>query len=102
MKRKRIFAAIAVTLGLLATPALARTNVDIDLNIGPPPLLVEEAPPPRVGFVWEPGHWEWRGHKHVWVKGHWLRARAGHAWEPAHWVEHDGRWRYVPGHWVPA
>jgi hypothetical protein len=46
-------------IGLLAacivgTPALAKTNVDLSINIGPPPPVVEVVPDPRPGYVWRP------------------------------------------------
>lgn len=32
----------------------------------------------RRGFVWQPGHWERRGHHKVWIEGQWLRVRPGY------------------------
>jgi hypothetical protein len=92
-----VFFALASATG---APAAAKANVDIVVNVAPPPLRVEAEPPPRVGYVWAPGHWEWRHGHHVWVRGHWIRARQGLDFEPAHWIERDGRWVYVPAHWV--
>ncbi|MCP1118913.1 YXWGXW repeat-containing protein [Robbsia andropogonis] len=37
----------------------------------PPPLRVEVAPPPRVGYAWVRGHWQWDGRAYAWVPGHW-------------------------------
>ena len=89
---------LAASAALVSLPAEARVNVDID--IAPPSPVLEVVPPPRVGFVWAPGYWVWRGHRHVWVPGHWVRARAGWHWVPPHWVEVGGRWHFVEGHWV--
>jgi len=52
---------IAMSLLAVATAAptmaSARSNVDVSIAIGPPPVIVEEVPPPRVGYVWAPGYW---------------------------------------------
>ncbi|KKB64517.1 hypothetical protein WM40_05535 [Robbsia andropogonis] len=37
----------------------------------PPPLRVEVVPPPRVGYAWVRGHWQWDGRAYAWVPGHW-------------------------------
>ena len=54
------------------------------------PVRVEEVPPPRAGYVWAPGFWEWRGGRHVWVGGHWIGERRGYHWVPDRW-EQRGR-----------
>ena len=46
--------------GLLA-PVVASAQVGVDITVAPPAPRVEVVPPPRVGFVWAPGYWEWRG-----------------------------------------
>ena len=97
MKKLMLAGLIAAALGTFAVPAAARTEVI--LNFGPPPVRYEVVPAPRVGHVWVPGFWEWRGHHHVWVRGHWLRERRGYYYTPARWVERDGRWVYYGGAW---
>jgi hypothetical protein len=96
-KRQLIFVTLFAA-SALSTPAMAR--VDVDINIGPPPAVVEVVPPPRHGYVWAPGYWRWNGGKHIWAKGHWVRERHGRHWVPDQWVERGGRWHFVPGHWA--
>ena len=64
-----------------------------------PPPRHEAVPHPRRGMVWVPGHWEWRGHRHVWQQGHWVKARQGYHYREPRWVEHGGRWNMQPGGW---
>jgi hypothetical protein len=91
-------------VGLLAsatvgTTAYARSNVDFQVNIGPPAPIVEVVPDPRPGYVWAPGYWNWNGSHHVWAKGHWIRERHGYAWNPDHWEQHGDRWQLHRGYW---
>lgn len=65
----------------------------------PPPPRYEAAPRARRGMAWVPGHWEWRGHRHVWMHGHWVKARHGYHYREPRWVEHGGRWNMRPGGW---
>ena len=65
----------------------------------PPAPLYEVVPAPRPGMVWVPGHWEWRGHRHVWMAGYWLQARPGYRYREPLWVERGGRWYLQPGGW---
>jgi hypothetical protein len=89
-----------LTAGTLTlAPAVSLAAPVISIDIGPPPPRAEVVPPPRRGFVWAPGYWAWRGHRHVWVRGRWMHQRRGFHWMPAHW-DRDGRhWHFVPGHW---
>jgi hypothetical protein len=86
--------------GCVATvraPAPAYYGVEVD--VAPPPPLVVEVPPPRAGFVWAPGYYNWNGHQHVWVEGRFIAERPGYRWAPDHWEQHNGRWRFAKGHW---
>ena len=65
----------------------------------PPPPRAERVPAPRRGYVWAPGHWEWRGNHHEWVRGNWLRARPGYVYAQPTWQDQGGRWVYNPGRW---
>lgn len=62
-------AAVVLSLGALAVPGVAQAGVAISIDVAPPPPRVEVLPPPRVGYVWAPGHWEWVGGRHAWVGG---------------------------------
>ena len=97
MKKLILGSLVAATLAASAMPATART--DIVVNVAPPPLRYEVVPAPRVGYVWVPGYWEWRRHRHVWIAGHWTRHRPGYVYAPAAWVERDNRWHYRGPRW---
>jgi hypothetical protein len=98
---------IAAVLALCAAaalplPALAHTDVSVVIGTAPPPPRFEYYPPPREGFVWMPGYWNWEGRRHVWLSGHWENARPGHVYRPAQWVRDDGGWRLIPDSWEPV
>ena len=102
MNNKQFLAAIVVA-GSLALPALGEARVNVDINIGPPVMRVETAPPPpRAGYLWAPGYWNWAGNRHVWVAGRYIAPHHGFVWVPDHWVQHGPRYRFVPGHWRRA
>jgi WXXGXW repeat (2 copies) len=88
----------AVLLLGSVTPASAAIGIEVEIAPPAPPAVV--VPPPRLGFVWAPGYWQWDGHHHVWVEGRWLRARPGFRWVPEHWVERRGHYHFVSGHWA--
>jgi hypothetical protein len=75
--RKALLLGFMMVVGTVAVPTLASAGIDIDIDVAPPPVRVETVPPPRGGFVWAPGFWEWRGHEHVWVPGHFVHERRG-------------------------
>ena len=102
MQKLLIAGLLAATLGSAALPAAAWTHVDLYLNGAPPPARYEVLPAPRVGYLWAPGHWGWRGHHHVWIAGHWVRHRPGSYYEPARWANYDGRWGYHAPYWRPG
>lgn len=100
LTRKLLLATLAtLSIGAAALPASARTTVDFYVNVAPPPPVVEVVPAPRAGFVWVPGVYEWRHHRHVWVGGHWVRARSGYYYAPSRWEPHEGRYAYYAGGW---
>lgn len=79
--------------------ALARPT-DVDIRVGPPAPRVEVVPAPRRGYVWAPGYWNWRGHRHYWVGGNWVRARRGYVYNQPTWVQEGDRWRFNRGAWA--
>jgi len=99
MKKLVVASLVAATFAGAAFPAAARTNVDLIVNVAPPPARYEVVPAPHAGFAWVPGYWEWRHGRHFWVGGHYLRHRPGYVYEPARWIEHDGRWHYANPVW---
>jgi len=99
--KKALLAALIATgaigaVGIAPIPVQAAT---VYVQSGPPPVREEIVPGPRRGYAWAPGHYEWRGHRHVWVRGYWVRERRGHVWVPHRWVDDGGRWHQEPGHW---
>lgn len=114
MARKALAAVSIALLSLgAASAAQAQTSATVVIQAGtpiyqqpapvlvqyqaPPPPRYEVAPHPRRGMVWVPGHWEWRGHRHVWMQGYWVKARPGYHYREPRWVEHGGRWNMQPG-----
>ena len=89
-------AALAVTAAL---PAAARSSVDFYVNVAPPAPIYEVVPAPRMGWIWAPGYWEWRGHRHHWISGRWVRERPGYYYAPARWYDHGGRYYYDAPRW---
>lgn len=96
--RKLIIGSL-LAASLAALPAAARTSVDFYVNVEPPAPLYEVAPAPRAGYVWVPGRWDWRGHRHHWVRGHWARHRHGYYDEPVRWVHRDRGHHHRHGGW---
>jgi hypothetical protein len=47
------------TLAVVSTPAIARVNLNFDIQVAPPPPQDEVVPAPRPDFVWAPGYWAW-------------------------------------------
>jgi hypothetical protein len=74
-------------------------DTEVYLNFGPPAVRYERAPSPRHGYVWAPGHWDWRGRQHVWVRGHWVRERPGYVYYAPRWYQDGGRWRFERERW---
>ncbi len=104
-------------LGLLLAAAVSAAHAGPDIHWGvtissgtpPPPVRYEPMPPPRVGYVWVEGYWNWNGGAHVWVPGHWVRARSGYDYAQPRWQEgpngwelHRGGWRQGKGHCPPG
>lgn len=98
MKKILFIAALAGGFSTASAPSAAA--VDIYVQQAPPPLRAERVPPPRRGYMWTPGHWDWRGHRHVWVSGTWMRDRPGYRYNQPNWVERDGRWHMERGGWA--
>ena len=80
-------------------------NVTVQLTtprVAPPTVRVERVGPPRRGYVWVSGNWDWRNNRYVWVRGHYERSRAGMRFRTPNWVERDGAWVRVDGTWDTA
>ena len=51
-------------------------------------------PRPRHGYVWAPGHWEWRAQRYDWNPGVWIAERPGYVYAAPAWTQRDGRWQH--------
>src|SRR3954451_2508274 len=94
LKTMTIVAAASATVSVAAVAAPV-----IDVRVAPPPPRHEVVPAGRPGYVWSPGDWDWRGHRHVWVAGHWERARHGYAYRSPECVQDGDRWVLRHGSW---
>jgi hypothetical protein len=97
--RRALFLGLCMAASAATAPTIASAREIVDIEIAPPPVRVETVPPPRVGYVWAPGYWVYRGHEHVWVAGRWMRERRGYHWVPDRWEQRGPRWHYERGHW---
>jgi hypothetical protein len=86
-------------LGAAGVPKLASAGPEIVTDAPPPPDRIEHAPPPRDGYVWGAGHWEWNGRSYAWVSGTWIVERRAAHWVVARWEQVGAQWHYIGGHW---
>lgn len=92
-------ALIAIGAAFAPLPALAQSDFQLYIGSAPPAPIYEVVPAARHGYVWAPGYWEWRGHRHSWVRGHYVAARPGYVYAPPSWRERGGRWYMEPARW---
>ena len=92
---------VAGTIGAMSIPAVSQayTSLGVSVQVGPPPLRYEVVPTARRGYVWAPGYWNWRGHRHVWVGGCWVRERRGYIYYPQRWEQRGDGWYQNRGRW---
>ncbi|TWO69898.1 hypothetical protein FN976_16225 [Caenimonas sedimenti] len=82
---------------VVATPSYGPTVV---VRQAPPPPIFEAAPGVREGYVWAPGHYEWRNGRYEWRPGYWVSERPGYIWEQARWIQRpDGSWYLAGNTW---
>ncbi|WP_414648943.1 YXWGXW repeat-containing protein [Collimonas sp.] len=100
---KRMLCAVALvavsTTALLPAQAMAQVGVNIIIGTPPPPPRYEAVPPPRYGYMWAPGYWNWDGRRHVWAGGHWVRARNGYMYDRPEWRHGRNGWELRRGGW---
>jgi hypothetical protein len=78
----------------------SRTITTTTVTVAPPAPRHEVVPGTREGFVWAPGHYEWRHGEYVWMEGHWMQQRAGYEYREPRWVQRgNGEWVMVGGNW---
>jgi hypothetical protein len=96
---KPLLGAIAAAM-LMGFGAAAQAQYTAIVSVAPPAPRVEVVPAAREGWVWAPGHYEWRGNQHVWVAGSWMRDRPGYEYREPRWVQRaNGEWQLVGGTW---
>jgi hypothetical protein len=94
---KLLIASLAAgAFGTIAAPAVADTVI---IREAPPAPRAERTPPPRRGYVWAPGHYEYRNGHYTWMRGTWMRERHGYAYNAPTWVQRDGSWVMERGGW---
>jgi len=90
----------ACALSGMALPTAAHAQGYMAVQYGPPPPPRREfVPRPRHGWVWVPGHYQWRRRGHVWIDGYWVRERPGYVYVAPAWEQEGGRWYYRPSRW---
>ena len=86
-------------IGSVLIPLAVFAATEIITDTPPPPDRVEHAPPPRDGYVWSAGHWEWNGQAYRWISGSWIVEHGKARWVADQWEPMGNQWRYVQGHW---
>ncbi|HSV54967.1 MAG TPA: YXWGXW repeat-containing protein [Burkholderiaceae bacterium] len=101
MIKKTILGAVIAAGSLIGlAPTVANAQYTAIVSVAPPAPIHEAPPPPRRGYVWAPGHHEWRGNQYVWVQGHWVQDRPGYEYREPRWVQRgDGQWHLVGNNW---
>ena len=99
MRNKTLLGA-AMAAALMGFGAAAQAQYTAIVSVAPPAPRAEVVPAAREGWVWAPGHYEWRGNEYVWREGHWLRDRVGYEYREPRWVQRgDGSWVLVGNSW---
>ena len=99
MKNKTLLAA-ALAATLMGFGAAAQAQYTAIVSAAPPAPRHEAVPAAREGWVWAPGHYEWRHGEYAWMEGHWMRERAGYEYREPRWVQRaDGSWILVGNNW---
>src|SRR6187401_1888976 len=98
MRNKALLGA-ALAAALMGFGA-AQAQYTAIVQVAPPAPRHEVVPAPRAGWVWAPGHYEWRGGEYAWIDGQWMRDRSGYEYREARWVQRgDGSWVLVGNNW---
>jgi len=99
MRNKTLLGA-AFAAALLGFGAAAQAQYTAIVSTAPPAPRHEVVPAPREGWVWAPGHYEWRHGEYVWNEGQWMRERVGYEYREPRWVQRaDGSWILVGNNW---
>ena len=98
--RKPLVAALWVASCGVASIPISSNAATVYFNTAPPPARVEVIPAPRAGYLWVPGFWDARGHRHAWSAGRWERERHGYRFVEPRWEQRDNRWALERGRWA--
>lgn len=96
MKKLVLATLIAGPFGGVPLPVSAAAVV---VREAPPAPRAKRVPAARRGYVWSPGHWQWRHKHHVCSRGSWVRERRDNVYNASAWQEHDGRCEMQRGGW---
>ncbi len=104
MSLRRIIVSLLVASATAGAVALSMVSFaapppDVVIRVAPPPLRAEITPAARRGYVWVPGYWNWRGHRHVWSPGVWVRERRGYVHHPHRWEQRGDGWYLNRSRW---
>ena len=83
----------------VAVPVVADVASNVYFTVPPPAARQEAVPAARRGYLWVPGYWNDRGHRHVWRTGQWQRNRNGYTYVQPSWAQHDNGWHLKRGGW---
>ena len=60
---------VLIAAGAAAVASASAAEVVVIAPSAPPPVRYEAVPAPRVGYVWDHGHWRWDHGRYVWIGG---------------------------------
>jgi hypothetical protein len=93
-------------LGPHALLSTAQAQINISVNIAPPPLPVYVQPAlPGPDYIWVPGYWDWDPvfADYYWVPGYWIEPPQPRLyWTPGYWGWNDGVYVFHRGYWGPS
>ncbi|HEY6457534.1 MAG TPA: YXWGXW repeat-containing protein [Steroidobacteraceae bacterium] len=104
MRYANVLALIPVLiLGAASTLSQAAVDINVAVNLAPPPIPVYDQPPlPAAGYLWTPGYWAWDGMDYYWVPGTWVQPpSSGMLWTPGYWGWRGGSYLWNAGYWGP-
>lgn len=99
LSRRSLLTGLFASVALVPLAAVDEAAADVRVRMAPPAPRREVRPPPRRGYVWVPGYWEWRRGRFTWVEGRFERERRGQRWREPRWVRRGGEWQFTPGGW---
>jgi hypothetical protein len=96
-------ALVVAALVIFAAPL--RSNAQLYIGIGSPPLLpaYTQPPVPAQGMIWTPGYWAYGGQGYYWVPGTWTYPPSpGLYYTPGYWGGASNGFTWNQGYWGPS